>query len=107
MSVHLQETNIGDESQLFSSGNQKLLADGKEYDSALFASSGDTMETLNPGLGLDVPSGRVARPGALSAGCRLDKVALQLAHSALGSEGERKSAVHLVVCLQNNRLVRR
>ena len=105
MSVHLQETNIRDESQLFSSG--KLLADGKEYDSALFASSGDTMETLNPGLGLDVPSGRVARPGALSAGCRLDKVALQLAHSALGSEGERKSAVHLVLCLQNNGLVLR
>lgn len=40
---------------------KKLLAeDENEYDSDLFASSADTMEALNPGLGLDVPPGTVS-----------------------------------------------
>lgn len=50
INVHLQVTNIGNEAQYFSSGNQKLLAGGKTFESDMWESSGTTMDELNPGL---------------------------------------------------------
>lgn len=64
IAVHLKVTNIGDEAQIWSSGNQKLLVDGKEFDSDLFESS-ESYETLNPGLGVDAVVGFKVPPGTV------------------------------------------
>ena len=58
-------TNIGDESQFWAFGNQKLLAGGKEFDSDMFESSGSTMEDLNPGLGVEAVLGFKVPPGTV------------------------------------------
>jgi uncharacterized protein DUF4352 len=62
--VHLTVTNIGDESQFWSSGSKKLLARGKEFDSDMFEGS-ESMEDLNPGLGVDAVLGFKIPPGTV------------------------------------------
>jgi hypothetical protein len=62
--VHLTVTNIGDESQMWSSSSQKLLVGDKEYDSDLFEGS-EGIEDLNPGLGVDAVLGFKVPPGAV------------------------------------------
>jgi hypothetical protein len=51
--ITIRVTNIGDEAQTYFGSNQKLLIDGKEYESSSSLSDESWMEELNPGLGID------------------------------------------------------
>lgn len=48
--VGIDVTNIGDEEQTFSAGNQKLVWEGKELSATDFAWHGTNFEDVNPGL---------------------------------------------------------
>jgi hypothetical protein len=63
--VHLQVTNIGNEAQHWSSGNQKLLAGGKKFESDLWETEGSSMDELNPGLSTDAVLGFKVPPGTV------------------------------------------
>lgn len=80
VSVHLKVTNIGNESQMWSSSGQKLLVDGKEFDADMFESK-DSIETLNPGLGVDAVLGFKVPPGTVPEAIEL--------HDSMFSEGVR------------------
>jgi Domain of unknown function (DUF4352) len=63
--ARLTVKNIGNESQLFSSTDQKLVIGGKKFASNLMESSGATSEDLNPGLGADAVVAFDVPPGAV------------------------------------------
>ena len=63
--VHIKVTNIGDKAQHWSSGNQKLLAGGKEFESDLWETEGSSMDELNPGLSADAVLGFKVPPGTV------------------------------------------
>lgn len=63
--VHLTVTNIGSEAQHWSSGNQKLLSGGKEFESDLWETEGSSMDELNPGLSAEAVLGFKVPPGTV------------------------------------------
>lgn len=81
--VHVNVTNIGNEAQHWSSGNQKLLAGGKEFESDLWETDGSTMDELNPGLSADAVLGFKVPPGTVP-----DAIEL---HDSMFSQGAKVS----------------
>ncbi|WP_082614561.1 DUF4352 domain-containing protein [Mycobacterium sp. Root265] len=77
--VHVEVTNIGNEAQHWSSGNQKLLAGGKEFESDMWESEGSSMDELNPGLSASAVLAFKVPPGTVPDGIEL--------HDSMFSQG--------------------
>lgn len=77
--VHIKVTNIGDKAQHWSSGNQKLLAGGKEFESDMWESEGSSMDELNPGLSASAVLAYKVPPGTVPDGIEL--------HDSMFSQG--------------------